>query len=82
VDINSAPKVEILMTAKMTIYRDTTQLSQPPSAENFTIHQTVEESTLDTLTPPTMITVWGRKSGDRITAEILLYSNSLNIQKP
>jgi hypothetical protein len=81
VDVNSAPEVEILMTAKTSIYRDTTQES-PSSAENSTIQQTVGESTLDPLTPPTMITVWGRKSGDRIIAEVLLFSNSLNFPKP
>ncbi len=82
VDVDSAPKVEILLTARTTIYRDTIQLNQSASSENFTIHQTVEESTLNNVAPPTMITVWGRKSGDRVIATVLLFSNSLNIQKP
>lgn len=82
VDVNSAPKIEILMTAKTTVYRDTTQVSVSAASGNAAIQQTVEESTLDDLNPPTMITVWGRKTGDRIIADVLLFSNSLDIQKP
>jgi hypothetical protein len=82
VDVPSAPKFEIFISAKTAIYRDTTQLSQPASGEDFTIHQTVGEATLDDLAPPTMITVWGRKSGERIIADVLVFSNSLKIQKP
>jgi hypothetical protein len=82
VDVHSAPKVEVIITGETIIYRETTEISEPLSIENETINQTVEESTLDGLNPPTIITVWGRRSGDRIIAEILLYSNSLNIQKP
>jgi hypothetical protein len=29
-----------------------------------------------------MIQVWGRKNGDRIIADILLYSNPVMIKKP
>jgi hypothetical protein len=79
VDVNSAPKVEIILTGKTTIYRNTTEMS--PSSSHA-INQTVEASTPNELIPPTMITVWGRKSGDRIIADVLLFSNSLNIQKP
>jgi hypothetical protein len=82
VELNNAPKVEILMTGKTTIYGDTTQVSVSPAGGNAAIHQTVEETTLDDLAPPAMITVWGRRSGDRIVATVLLFSNSLNIQKP
>ena len=78
VDVNSAPKVEIIITSKTTIYHEITQLS----GLSASIRQTVEESTLDNLNPPTMITVWGNRSGDRIVARILLYSNSLGNAKP
>lgn len=78
VDVNTAPKVEIVITSQTTIYRETTQ----PGGPSASIQQTVEESTLDDLNPPTMITVWGNRSGDRIVARILLYSNSLGNAKP
>ena len=82
VDVNSAPNVEILMTAKAIIYRDTTQVGVSAASGSAAIQQTVEESTLDDMVLPTMISVWGRKSGDRIIADVLLFSYSLNIQKP
>jgi hypothetical protein len=73
---NSEPKVEVVITNATTIYRDSTQPGQPPSTnESQTIQQTVEEATLDDLSSQSMLTVWGRKSGDRIIADVLLYSN-------
>ena len=78
VDVNTAPIVEIIITSKTTIYRETTQLSGLSAGSQ----QMVEESTLEYLNPPTMISVWGNRSGDRIVARILLYSNSLGNGKP
>lgn len=75
-DNNNGPKVEVVITNETTIYRDTTQPGEPPSTgESQTIQQTVEEATLDDLSSQSMVMVWGRKSGDRIIADVLLYSN-------
>jgi hypothetical protein len=81
-DLNSAPVVEIVVTNETIIYQETTQLSGPPSGETETIQQTVEESTLDHLDSQSMVTVWGRKKGDRIIAEVLLYSNPVFFKRP
>ncbi|HEU0297038.1 MAG TPA: hypothetical protein VFR47_30140 [Anaerolineales bacterium] len=78
VDVSSAPKVEVIGTNQTTIYRDVTQLDES-SADT---QQLVEESTLDYLNLPAMISVWGNRSGDRIVARVLLYSNSLADGKP
>ena len=78
VDVNSAPKIEVIITSKTTIYRNVTQLDE----SSTDIEQQVEESTLESLSPPAMISVWGNRSGDRIVARILLYSNSLANGKP
>lgn len=82
VDENSGPKVEIVVTNETIIYRETTQISKPQPGENQTVQQTVEESTLDELNTESMVTVWGRKSGDRIIAEVLFYSNPVMIKAP
>jgi hypothetical protein len=82
VDENSGPKVEIVVTNETTIYRETTEIGKPQPGENQTVQQTVEESTLDDLNSDSMITVWGRKTGDRIIAEVLFYSNPVMIKKP
>jgi len=80
-DTNSGPKVEIIVTNETIIYRETTDFSLLSPGENFTLQQTVEESTLDHLNSQTMITVWGRRSGDRVVADILFYSNPLLLKK-
>jgi hypothetical protein len=76
----SGPKVEVVVSGETIVYQDTTELNpEDPGAE---VQQTVEESTLDQVGEQSSITVWGRKSGDRIIAEILLYSNPVMIRPP
>ena len=81
-NMNYGPKVEVIITNETMVYRDTTQLRESPSDEDVTIQQTVQESTLDDLNSQSEVTVWGRKSGDRIIAEVLLYSNPVLLQGP
>ena len=78
----SGPKVEVILTGESTAYRETTEFSNPVAGQEFSIQQTVEEATLDDLNTQTMITVWGRKNGDRVIAEVFLYMNPLMIKKP
>jgi len=81
--ISGGPEVEIVITHKTIIYKETTDMSGIlPSGENQTIQQTVGEGKLDDLGPHALVMVWGRKSGDRIVADMLFYSNVLVIQKP
>ena len=82
IDENSGPKVEIVVTNETVVYRETTDIGKPQTGENQTVQQTVEESTLDELNSQSMITVWGRKSGERIIAEVLFYSNPVMIKAP
>jgi hypothetical protein len=77
----SGPLAEVVITGETIIYRETTQPDQPFSAENQTVRQTVEPAALDDLDSHSMLTVWGRKSGDRIVAEVLLYSDMPEIKR-
>jgi len=79
---NDGPKVEVVVTNETIIYRETTEFGEPKPGETQTIQQTVEESTLDDLNSQSMVTVWGRKSGDRIIAEVLFYSNPVMFKRP
>jgi hypothetical protein len=81
-DESSGPKVEVVITSETVVYRETTDFGRPIAGEDFFIQQTVEESTLDYLDSQTMITVWGRRNGDRVIADVLLYMNPAMIQKP
>ena len=78
------PQVEVVITNDTVIYLDSTQPpSQPPaSGENVVLQQTVTEVSLDDLTPQSFVTVWGRKSGDRIIAEVLFISNPVMFNRP
>ena len=79
---DSGPKVEVVITNETIIYRETTAIGEPTTGETETIQQTVEESTLDDLRSQSMVTAWGRKSGDRIIADVLFYSNPVMFKRP
>jgi hypothetical protein len=76
----SGPHVEVVVTSETIIYRETTPLSEPLSGGYQTIQQTVEEATRDELGTESMVKVWGRKSGDRIIAVVLMYSDTVMIK--
>ena len=77
----SGPRVQVVVTNETIIYRETTQLTEPLSDGNQTIQQTVEEARLDDLNTQSMVMVWGRKSGDRVIAEVLMYSQTVMIKR-
>lgn len=81
-NMNYGPKVEVVVTNETLIYRDTTKMVEPTSGKTQTVQQTVEVSTLDELNPQSMVTVWGRKSGDRIIAEVLFINNPVMFERP
>ena len=74
------PVVEVVITKETLLYRDATQ----PDMENpsAAVKQEVEPGTLEDLNSQSMVTVWGQKTGDRIVAEVILYSLPMMIQAP
>ena len=82
VDENSGIKVEVVVTGETLIYKDVTQLPSPVNGAIHNVQQAAEEGTLDALNSQTFITVWGRRSGDRIVADTLFYSNPQSMKKP
>lgn len=81
VDANfSGPKVEVVIAADTVVYKDTTKLDEEnPGAE---VQQTVEPSSIDDITQQSSITVWGRKAGDRIIADVVVFSTPFMIKAP
>ena len=76
----SGPKVEVVVSANTVVYKDTTNLDpENPGAE---VQQTVELSTIDEITEQSQITVWGRKAGDRVIADIIVFSSPFRIKAP
>jgi hypothetical protein len=81
VDANfSGPKVEVVISGDTVVYKDTTELDpENPGAE---VQQTVELSTIDEITEQSSISVWGRKAGDRIIAEVIVFSTPFMVRAP
>jgi hypothetical protein len=85
VGIGGGLKSEVVVTAETLIYHDTTQppARRPSGDDPRVIQQTVEDGTLDDLIPSrSLVMVWGRKSGDRIIAEVMVYLDLGMPQKP
>jgi hypothetical protein len=79
---HDGPTVEIIVTTQTKIYQDVTmkQFSGPPP-EGQKIQQVVKLGSLEEVGQSSFITVWGKKTGDRFIAEILVYSPPAFITK-
>jgi hypothetical protein len=68
------PLVEVVATANTKIYRDDTDLPNVSSTETK-IQQKVSPGDLNDIGQNSMINAWGKKVGDRLVADVILYSN-------
>ncbi len=72
---HSGPVVEVVVTTQTVIYHDTTmeQFNGPPPSGQK-IQQVVEPGSLAEIGTSSLITVWGRQTGDRYIADVLVYT--------
>lgn len=73
------PMVQIVIGHDTVIWHDVTHLRnpvKPKEGEDFVISQVLEPGTADEIFQHTTVRVWGVRSGDRVTAETLLYWNN------
>jgi hypothetical protein len=79
---HDGPTVEVVITTQTKIYKDVTmnQFSGPPP-EGQKIQQVVEQGSLDEVGQSSMMTIWGRKTGDRFIADVLVYTPPAFITK-
>lgn len=72
---HDGPVVEVVVTSQTKVYRDVTmkQFNGPPP-EGQKIQQVLEDGSLDEVGQASLVTVWGKKTGDRFIADILVYS--------
>jgi len=78
-------KVEVVVTTETIIYHDITQPPdhRPTGDDPRVLLQTLVEGTLDDLiNSQSWVMVWGRKSADRIIAEVLVYNTPAFLQQP
>ncbi len=79
---HTGPTVEVIVSPRTTVYRDVTLKQfngEPPSGMN-TVQQVVETGSLDEVGQNSNITAWGKKTGDRIDADVLVYTPSPVLQ--
>ena len=79
---HNGPTVEILITSQTKVYEDMTMRQyndSPPEGQK--IQQVVQPGSLDGLGETSTVTVWGRKTGDRIIADVFVYTSPAVIEK-
>lgn len=75
---HNGPEVEVVYTRDTILYRDETEMpiAEPgkmKSGERTIQQQVVPADSLEEIGKNTELQVWGRKSGDRIVAEVIVY---------
>jgi hypothetical protein len=67
--------VEVVVTTQTVIYSDVTERQYNGRVPNgATVQQVLEPGSLDKIGEGSFITVWGRKTGDCIIADVLVYT--------
>ncbi len=82
-----APDVEVIVTADTVIYQDTTprpnfQNGQATPSGPTTLQQQVTLSSLSALVANSRVTVWGVRTGNQITAKVIVYTQFAPRQQP
>ncbi len=71
---HDGPIVEVVVTPQTIVYRDVTSRQfngQPPSGK---VQQVVEPGSLDEVGKDSTVRAWGKKTGDRTIADVIVYS--------
>jgi hypothetical protein len=81
---HTGPTVEVVVTPQTTVYRDVTmkQFNGHPASGSIKIQQVVEPGSLDEIGQNSFVTAWGNKTGDRIIADVLVYTPPPVLGKP
>lgn len=66
------PVLQVVVNHNTRIYKDVTQFHNAPQ-NGGNVQQVVEPGSLDDLGSVSMVTVWGRRQGERVVADVLVY---------
>jgi hypothetical protein len=74
----NGPTVEVVVNRNTTIYKDTTDISMEARRDGLEVQQTVElfdslDQLMEEVSTTDELSVWGRQSGDRVIAEVIVY---------
>jgi hypothetical protein len=70
------PEIEVVVTNNTKVYRDDTFQNEPDLPSGSKIQQKVVPGSLDEIGQASMINAWGKQTGDRLVADLLLYNNN------
>jgi hypothetical protein len=70
------PQIEVVVTNNTKVYRDDTFQNEPALPSGSKIQQKVVPGSLDEIGQASMINAWGKQTGDRLVANVLLYNNN------
>lgn len=78
------PVVEIVVTGDTQVYKEVSNFPGPPTDGETVqvLQQEVAEGTIEEIGDDGHVSVWGRKVGDRIIADILVYSAPVIVMMP
>jgi flagellar basal body-associated protein FliL len=76
------PVVEVVVTANTKVYRDDTFINIKDLPSGSKIQQKVVSGSLDEIGQNSFINAWGKKTGDRLVADVLLYNNPVIFAAP
>ncbi len=69
---HGGPTVEVVVTPQTVVYKNVT-VPPPRGSGTITVQEVVEPGTLDEIGENCPIAAWGKKTGDRIIADVLVY---------
>jgi hypothetical protein len=77
------PVIEVVITKDTKFYKDVTNqdLSDAPSG-SLKLQQKVADGSIDEIGENSSLTVWGKKTGDRVVADVIVYSEPMILMKP
>jgi hypothetical protein len=81
---HAGPTVEVVVTPQTTVYRDATMehFNGQHLSGDIKVQQVLEPGSLDEIGQNSFVTAWGRKTGDRIIADVLVYTPPPVMVKP
>ena len=78
----SGPVVEVVVNQDTVVYRDSTDHQAAAFSGVTEVQQTVELGSVDEIGESSMVQVWGKRTGDRLVAQTLVYSEPTIIIRP
>ena len=71
---HDGPEVEVVVTHDTTVYCDETMLQYGEVSKDGKVQQVLKSGSIEEIDENSIISVWGEQRGDRLFAEVLVYT--------